>query len=142
MPTVSRVARFIFHVTLRQVPDFSFLSDVMPASCCPSYLPCHALAKKRELSSLYRHCEAWESRISLKTIPSSSLRTDKVGGGLAFGIPLSPIVIARLRKAEYCLRQSPPRHYERMGLAAGWLSACPLSLEGRGGRRFWSPTHT
>ena len=36
----------------------------------------------------------------LRQIPSSSLRTDGVGGGLAFGIPLSPIVIARLRKAE------------------------------------------
>ena len=46
MPEVSRVARFIFHVTLRQVPDFSFLSDIMPAPCCLSSFRYHALAKK------------------------------------------------------------------------------------------------
>ena len=39
-----RVVCLIFHVTLRQIPDFSFLSDVMPAPCCPSYLPCHTPA--------------------------------------------------------------------------------------------------
>ena len=46
MLCLPHIVRLIFHVTLRQVPDFSFLSDVMPAPCCPSSFRCHALAKK------------------------------------------------------------------------------------------------
>ena len=100
-----------------QVTDFSFLSDVMPAPCCPSSFRCHALAKKRELYPLCRHCEARKSsqrgicpcfaslssiviaRLGkaeylkslrqISSLPSSLLQTDGVGGGLAFGMPLS-----------------------------------------------------
>ena len=34
---------FFSYVMLWQAPDFSFLSDVMPAPCCPSSFRCHAL---------------------------------------------------------------------------------------------------
>ena len=81
-----------------QVTDFSFLSDVMPAPCCPSSFRCHALelypsvvivrlgkapgaehAHVSRPSPLPRHCEAWKSRIFRKfktnsSSPSSSLR--------------------------------------------------------------------
>ena len=50
MSCLPRVARPPFGVMLWQAPDFSFLSDVMPAPCCPSSFRCHALAKKRERS--------------------------------------------------------------------------------------------
>ena len=89
MPTVSRVARFIFHVTLRQVPDFSFLSDVMPAPCCPSSFRCHALANevKKAEAIQYKLLNPYTNIFSRKDCLTGlfrSARNDGSGGETGF----------------------------------------------------------
>ena len=110
MSEVSRVARFIFHVTLGKSRIFlSYLMLCLHRVVRPpfsvmlwqrrgNYPPFIVIARLRKAE--YR----------LRQIPSSSLRTDGVGGGLAFGMPLSPIVIARLGKAE-AIRYKHLNHY-------------------------------
>ena len=100
MSEVSRVVYLIFHVTLGKSRIFlSYPMLCLPRVARPPF-GVMLWQKRGNYPPFIVIARLGKAEYRLRQIPSSSLRTDGVGGGLAFGIPLSPIVIARLWKAE------------------------------------------